>query len=300
MKQYIDTTQDANGNALVGVSIEVDVYNTSSKATLYSDNGLTTLANPVTSDSTGQFSFFVADGDYTLKFTYNGTLYKTQSPVSIFDGAEQVTFTDSGSANAYAISGDSLEKAYRTGIRCTFKAANTNTTTSTLNYNSLGTKTIVTSDGSNVAAGAIVSGGIYTVEYDGTNFQIKNAFNVPTSDTTGSFTITLTGMSATTTGTVNYRIINKNTVQVWVASGITGTSNANTMTGTGVPSAIQPTTGKYIIVRCEDNTGFEFDILYTGTSGTWTFGKGAAYATSSYTTSGTKGFSPGVFSYTLD
>ena len=57
--------------------------------------------------------------------------------------------------------------------------------------------------------------------------------------TTGSFTGTLTGMSAATTGTYNYRI-EGNQVTIYRATKLTGTSTASTMTMTGLPAAIQP------------------------------------------------------------
>ena len=398
MRQYIDVTQDAAGNALVGVKVAVLTYTGGTNASIYSDNGLTALANPVTSDSTGAFAFYIADGDYTLQFTYNSTVYKTQSPVSIFDGAPQLTVTDTGAANAYATSSSFMEKALRTGLRSTFKAANTNTTTSTYAYNGLAANTIQYEDGTALIAGAIVSGGLYTVEYDGTVWRLNNSTQYPVqtalssayipvsppvtsgtntytatttpsfaaltngaiypvtigttntsgtvtlnlngigaksvvmsdgaaiipigmflsgatvflyyngtnflfisdSDVTGSFTITLTGYASGPTGTVNYRI-SGNVVYIWIATGINGTSNATTLTGTGIPAVITPITSKKQPCYLEDNTVSTGGWVNTGTSSTWTFGLGFANATSGFTSSGTKGFSAGfAFSYTLD
>lgn len=395
MRQYIDTTQDAAGNAIVGATVEVDLIPGSTKASLFSDNGLTALANPVTSDSTGQFSFFVADGDYSLVFKYNGTTYKTQSPVSIFDGASQVTITDSGSANAYAISSSALEKALRTGLRCWFNAAHTNTGASTLAYNGLTAKAIRYEDNTALVAGAIVSGGIYGCEYDGTVWRLQNSTQfpsqvtlstayIPTSppatsgtntytattnpsfaslttgaiypinigttntsstvtlnlngigaktvymsdgaavppigylvsgvtyflyyngtafsiisnaDVTGSFTITLTGMTSTVTGTVYYRVTG-NEVNCWTTAVINGTSNTTAMTGTGIPSILQPLTGKYIPVYVQNGSSYAIGLISTGTSSTWTFGITAANFT--FTSSGSKGLYPSTFTYTLD
>lgn len=55
---------------------------------------------------------------------------------------------------------------------------------------------------------------------------------------TGSFTATITGMSGATTGTVDY-ILSGSVVILHAASAITGTSNATTMTITGLPAAVQ-------------------------------------------------------------
>ncbi len=83
---------------------------------------------------------------------------------------------DTGSANAYAIAPSPAISAYTTGQRFTFKSTNTNTLTSTLNVNTVGTKTIQR-NGSNLGAGDIISGQIYEVEYDGTNFQLLTPVN---------------------------------------------------------------------------------------------------------------------------
>lgn len=68
--------------------------------------------------------------------------------------------------------------AYAAGQRFVFKAANTNTGSATLNVNSLGAKTIKKISGTSIItlnAGDIVSGGIYTVFYDGTDMIMASA-----------------------------------------------------------------------------------------------------------------------------
>jgi hypothetical protein len=66
--------------------------------------------------------------------------------------------------------------AYVTGQRYHFKAGGTNTGAATINFNSVGAASIKKGpDGATaLAAGDITTGGIYTVEYDGTNFQLLN------------------------------------------------------------------------------------------------------------------------------
>lgn len=87
---------------------------------------------------------------------------------------------DTGSANAYAIAPSPAISAYTTGQIFSFKAVNANTTTSTLNVNGLGLKTIKKNDGtiaSDLRAGDILAGQIVMVEYDGTNFQLITALH---------------------------------------------------------------------------------------------------------------------------
>jgi hypothetical protein len=66
----------------------------------------------------------------------------------------------------------------------------------------------------------------------------------------GSFTGTLTGMTATTTGTVKYAIVGN---LCNLLASFTGTSNAATMTLTGLPAACIPTTAQFIPCIVENN-----------------------------------------------
>lgn len=67
--------------------------------------------------------------------------------------------------------------AYAAGQQFTFKAAATNTGSATLNVNSIGAKTIKKKDIATgtiavLEAGDLISGGMYTVRYDGTDMQL--------------------------------------------------------------------------------------------------------------------------------
>lgn len=69
----------------------------------------------------------------------------------------------------------------------------------------------------------------------------------------GTFTLTLSGMSAATQGAVNY-VANGRTVTLEIAqAGISGTSNATTMTGTGLPQYLWPATDQSFAVNAIDN-----------------------------------------------
>jgi hypothetical protein len=88
MRQYVDTLQDVQGNALVGAQVLVQNYVGGANATIYSDNAGTMpiLTSTVTTGADGQFNFFCQGGYYNLVMSKNATVFKTQSPVSIFDG----------------------------------------------------------------------------------------------------------------------------------------------------------------------------------------------------------------------
>lgn len=90
--------------------------------------------------------------------------------------------------------------AYATGNLFSFVAPNTNTGAATINLNSLGAKNITKLGSTALAAGDIVSGRVYQIEYDGTRFQLLN----PSASTVASFSAGSTGFtpSTATTGAV--------------------------------------------------------------------------------------------------
>lgn len=79
---------------------------------------------------------------------------------------------DTGVANAYLIAPSPVIASYVTGQTFSFRAVSANTTTSTINVNGLGVKTIKNSVGGNLVANDILANQIVVVEYDGTDFQM--------------------------------------------------------------------------------------------------------------------------------
>lgn len=77
--------------------------------------------------------------------------------------------TSGGSSNAYTLAVDAQYTAYSAGDVFKFKSNFANTTTATLNVNSIGAKTIKRPDGTALIANDIISGQIVTVIYDGTD-----------------------------------------------------------------------------------------------------------------------------------
>jgi hypothetical protein len=87
---------------------------------------------------------------------------------------------DTGSATAYAIAPTPAITAYVTGQRFLFKATHANTTTTpTLAVNGLTAKTIVKPTATALNVGDIPLNGMIEVVYDGTNFEIVSASNLP-------------------------------------------------------------------------------------------------------------------------
>ena len=89
MRHFFSVVQTPSGTAVSGAT--VDVYNAGGTvhATIYSDDGVTTTTNPLTTASDGTFGFYVADGRYDLKVSGTGITTRTFSDVEIFDATEK-------------------------------------------------------------------------------------------------------------------------------------------------------------------------------------------------------------------
>jgi hypothetical protein len=87
MQNYFDVVQDQHGNAIPGAS--VFVYDESGlPATLFSDNGVTPTANPLTTNTDGEYDFFAANGRYSLDIQIAGYAPQNKTGIILFDPAE--------------------------------------------------------------------------------------------------------------------------------------------------------------------------------------------------------------------
>lgn len=83
--QYRDVIHDRNGNVLAGVAITVRRHGNANAATIYSDDGCTSvLGNPLSSSGTGEFSFFAADGQYDLSYSKSGYTFVPAQNIGIY------------------------------------------------------------------------------------------------------------------------------------------------------------------------------------------------------------------------
>ena len=102
--------------------------------------------------------------------TDSANLSQVQSSVGSFltaAGTDTITATVSPSLTAYAV-----------GQTFKFIAAATNTGAVTINISALGAKSIVKNGSTALSAGELVSGSMYQIVYDGTNFQLIGAGGV--------------------------------------------------------------------------------------------------------------------------
>ena len=96
MRKYFDVVFLTTSIPAAGAYVYV-LDSSGNRVSLYSDNGVTSIQNPVTTDRTGFFSFYVADGTYTLQYVLGGVTLRTLTAVQIYDESSA-----SGVSNAIA------------------------------------------------------------------------------------------------------------------------------------------------------------------------------------------------------
>lgn len=156
---------------------------------------------------------------------------------------------DTGAADAYVITPSPAITAYTAGQTFSFKAANTNTTASTINVNALGAKDIKKLDGATaLVAGDIVAGQIIVIEYDGTNFQmVTPVANAPLLATAVKFGGTgVDGALTITSGATN--------IDLGSAAVVVKNYTSISITGTGSLTFTNPNNaGTVVIIKSQGN-----------------------------------------------
>ncbi len=114
---------------------------------------------------------------------------------SAVQGGSWVYFVDGGAVNAAVVNLMPAISSYTAGLAIRVKMANAPTGACTINCNGLGAKSIVTSGGQAIAAGAWVAGDVVQLTYDGTNFQaagiVKPDWYANDTGTTNALAVTL-------------------------------------------------------------------------------------------------------------
>lgn len=100
---------------ILGVQITVTDITTGKPAALYSDNGVTPLAQPLTTDETGSFAFYAANGKYRLDFA-SPQIRLAPRMVQLYDPADDAPFTQqqaaaSSGASKIGIGAETVENA---------------------------------------------------------------------------------------------------------------------------------------------------------------------------------------------
>ncbi len=92
MQRYHGVVLDTVGEG-VATTVTVKIKATGAAATIYSDEGVTPKTNPTTSDASGNFDFYAADGDYILEAGNGASL----NDVTLFSGAAREAYILKGS-----------------------------------------------------------------------------------------------------------------------------------------------------------------------------------------------------------
>lgn len=105
MQKYFDAVLTSSGTPAAGASVSVTVTATGLPATIYSDNGSTVISgSTVTTDASGEYAFYAANGRYTLTITYAGYVAEVRTDVVLFDPADAISV----SVKDYGAKGDGV------------------------------------------------------------------------------------------------------------------------------------------------------------------------------------------------
>lgn len=116
-------------------------------------------------------------------------------------------------------------------------------------------------------------------------------------DIVSSYTGTLTGLTTSPTANVEYSISN-NIASITIFTGVTGTSNASTLTITGAPGCLIPFESRSCLTRVIDNgTTYIGNVAISSSDASLIFSKDVGV--NAFTTSGTKGIPSITFTYPI-
>lgn len=111
MRKFEEDVIDVAGNAISGAT--VDVYNAGTlvRATLYSDDGVTPIANPTSTNTAGTFKFYAKDGRYDITISGSGLTTRTRADEEIADVTEAIGTDSSTWKTGVILVGDGLVSA---------------------------------------------------------------------------------------------------------------------------------------------------------------------------------------------
>lgn len=175
---------DDVGNPLVGGQLYTYQAGTVTPLASYTDaTGTSANTNPIILDANGEASVWLAPALYKfILYDANGVEQWSKDSLQgvgyVSGGINYWGGTSAGSANAQTITTTTAFTSYTTPLFVSFIAGYTNTAAMTININGIGSKNVFREGGAGAVAltgGEIVQGNIYTLAYDGTQFQVINS-----------------------------------------------------------------------------------------------------------------------------
>lgn len=253
---------DNNGSPAVGYKLFTYAAGTSTKlATYVNSAGVTPNSNPIVLDYRGEANVWIpANTPYKYVFASPTDTDPPGNPIWSVDqvvSSQLLTLyagVDTGSVNAYVVNFNANFTAYADGISFFWIPSNTNTGASTINVNGIGPVAIVQQSGQPLLSGQIQANQFVQLIYRGTGF----VFVGPTS---GSFTVTLTGVTVTTTGTAHWT--KNGRLVTLVLPTLFGTSNSTTKSYTGLPSTLWPAFDTRLVTTGINNSGSALEVINT-------------------------------------
>lgn len=271
MQKYFDTVLGSDGSPLVGAQVTVYLTGTTTKATIYTDNGVTEATNPRATDSRGMFAFYAADGRYDIKAEKSGFGTLTMSDIQLDeqDTASTITFAPTGGIAANTVAGALIEldgeiaTKEASGTAAVAIAAHLAASNPHPEY-----LTPAEGDAAYAALGHNHTGTYSPVGHGHTATEISFAptGNIAASDVasalaeldtekasvfSGSFTATATGLTTSPTGDIAY--VKAGNVVSFQIPTISGTSNSTSFTLTGMPAPIRPSVNRACVCRIQDS-----------------------------------------------
>lgn len=89
MQKYQNNVQNTSGDAVAGALVRVLTYPAGAVASIYSDNGVTPAANPLTTDRLGAFAFYAANGRYSLEISGQNFVTQTLTDIALMDPSDR-------------------------------------------------------------------------------------------------------------------------------------------------------------------------------------------------------------------
>ena len=251
------------------------------------------VANPLVGNVTGDVTGNVTGNTSGTAATITGLLTTANiAKVDVMDGANFCA--DAGANDTYACSLSPAATAYVTGTHYRFKANTANTGTASINFNSLGAKTIVKAfDGAITTVlvdNDILAGQWVDLVYDGTNMQMQNPRGIfigetvlaslPAAGTAGRFRWVTDCESETAcdAGLLSTRILHYDDGTSWIplfATAVTPTLTQVMGAGNTYYGAISPATGliigqdanHYVVIYYNASTGVKIKCVELGIEG---------------------------------
>jgi hypothetical protein len=93
MQKYQDVVLKPDGTVIQGASVLVQSYPGAVTSTIYSDDGVTVQANPMTTDGLGRFGFYAANGRYQLVVSGDSVAQYTMQDILLDDGGSTGSWT---------------------------------------------------------------------------------------------------------------------------------------------------------------------------------------------------------------